>query len=584
MLTKRYQLLLLAVVLLTAFYPATLADFSRIDDSGLRDALEQMRGWDLRSIFTPFTGGSYYRPLLIASFVLDKHLGLYPGLMHLENILLHLMNAILVYFLALFVLPLSKSGKSLLPLVAALVFGLHPVNSESVNWISGRTDLMAGAFILSSVLLLLRYRQNNEKKYVVLSVIAFLCGILSKETAVAFLPGFFLLMSYREGANVGSTADHHASTYEPTAKRIFFAIGAAALVLMLFVLRTSTLSHHDNRINMTLRYISNDWIHSLLVTLRAFGFYIKKLIVPYPLNFAILEVDPLYEVLGVPLAVMCIYIATRRTMSGTLFLTGVCLIVPSFILAFNQIAWTPYAERYVYIASALLILSIVVSLKDSGVMYRPWLSIAVIIVLVIAFLSTFSRSIVWLDDLALCRDTVEKSPLSRNMRVTYSGLLSEKGDYSEALRQLEHARTIPFFGYDEKIDMGTAYVYYKQGKIDDAIALSETVLRRTDGQSSGALDALVVLLTNKKRTMKGHEGRAAVNRKIYAYAEKLFKMNDDPLLLFQLADIARELGEQDRAVELLKQSIDRKADDEFYRQFAMNKIRRLSDGSSDTKR
>jgi hypothetical protein len=119
----------------------------------------------------------YYRPLTRATYVLDRQLfGLAAPGYHAVNLLLHL-----VCVLLLFAAGLQLSGAVLPALAAALLLALHPVNAETVNFISARNNLLATAFTLGALLAWLRGRDA-------LCGGGFLLGLLAKETPLAFLP------------------------------------------------------------------------------------------------------------------------------------------------------------------------------------------------------------------------------------------------------------------------------------------------------------------------------------------------------------------------------------------------------------
>lgn len=579
MLTRRYQLLLLAAIVLAAYYPAVLADFSRIDDAQLAESYRNMHDWSLWTEFIPFQNDVlYYRPFIGVSFLIDKYfLGLYPGLMHLENILIHLLNAVLVYFLTLQIVPPPDRSKSNLPLISALLFALHPINTESVNWISGRTDLLAGVFILMSALFLLKYREVRRRRYLTLSLLTFLGSVLTKENTLAFLPGALLMMH----------AHHHdgdsGKPTEPLQKGSFFnhemklILGGVIVVLFFFAIRLFVFSSHASRIGITLRILPNDWIHTLFVSLRAFGFYMKKIVMPHPLNFALMEVDPVYEILAVPVIAICVFIASRRTLLSAVYTTGIFLITPAFLLAFGQIAWTPYAERYLYIPSAFFVSSSVVYIHGKVTHYPVlWKRVVLPALLAVMFFTTLNRTLIWQNDLTLCADTVEKSPMARSIRAVYGSLLAKQGDYAEALNQLEQGRSIPFPDYDESFDLGTAYIYYKQGRIDDAITLSETALKKSGGNSLRALGYLVGLWEIKRDASTTRWEKNHFNKIIFSYNQSLFRLTGDPYLLYELGVTAAALGENKRALGLFKQTMNNLHDDDFIKLKSKNEFEKIN--------
>jgi hypothetical protein len=123
--------------------------------------------------------GRYYRPLIFLSYAMEHRLwGAWPFGAHLVNVVLHLCNA------ALLVVAGSRSGVPLpAVLVGAAVFALHPVQSEAVAYVSGRTDLLiTGAALLS--LIALAGRGRPLLRGIALAA-AGSAAMLSKETGFA---------------------------------------------------------------------------------------------------------------------------------------------------------------------------------------------------------------------------------------------------------------------------------------------------------------------------------------------------------------------------------------------------------------
>lgn len=121
----------------------------------------------------------YYRPIVQLSFAMDHWLwGAEPFGYHLTNLLLHLGCCALLF------LVVRRAGASPLgAALAVLVFGLAPRLSENVFWVSGRTDLVAGLFVM---LALLVYRSAAPAVVARISAgLLLLVGLLAKEVAVA---------------------------------------------------------------------------------------------------------------------------------------------------------------------------------------------------------------------------------------------------------------------------------------------------------------------------------------------------------------------------------------------------------------
>ncbi|MGE3549001.1 MAG: glycosyltransferase family 39 protein [Geobacter sp.] len=193
-LSRRYQVCLIVIAVLALYYPAIFAEVSILDDREAITNLFNLDSFDIGSMFFPrATDGGYYRPFLGISYLIDRFWWfLDPHIMHFENILMHLANSLLVYAIGI---KLCRRETGMLPLAGALLFALHPINTESINWISGRTDPMAGMFVLAALYFVLMYREQQRKMYLVAASVLTLCGIFSKETAFGFFIGAFFILS-----------------------------------------------------------------------------------------------------------------------------------------------------------------------------------------------------------------------------------------------------------------------------------------------------------------------------------------------------------------------------------------------------
>ena len=140
--------------------------------SALHFVAEDM--WD-----TDYKAGrtDYYRPLILFSYAVDHALhGAAPFGYHLTNIVLHAATAALLTVLLILLgvqLPFAVLG--------ALLFGVHPLTSESVAWVSGRTDVVCTFFILIA---LLADSKRSKWPWRALSLAALALGLLAKELAV----------------------------------------------------------------------------------------------------------------------------------------------------------------------------------------------------------------------------------------------------------------------------------------------------------------------------------------------------------------------------------------------------------------
>lgn len=132
------------------------------------------------------TGSVAYRPVLSATFFFDQWLWQRAAFgYHLHNVVVHVLNAVLVYFI-LFLILRNPS----LSLFGAVFFAVHPLKSEAVCAIGYRADLLASFFFLLaflSYILRERYGAGKRKAIAALSHVALFLALFSKESAVVFV-------------------------------------------------------------------------------------------------------------------------------------------------------------------------------------------------------------------------------------------------------------------------------------------------------------------------------------------------------------------------------------------------------------
>jgi Flp pilus assembly protein TadD len=125
----------------------------------------------------------YYRPLFTAMLTVEFHLfGLWPQGWHLVSLLLHVLCAIGVFYVALLM-----SGRSAVAVMASALFAVHPVHAESVSWISGMTDPLFGVFFLASFYFHLKARATSNRRALGLSLVLFVLAAFAKETALSLV-------------------------------------------------------------------------------------------------------------------------------------------------------------------------------------------------------------------------------------------------------------------------------------------------------------------------------------------------------------------------------------------------------------
>jgi protein O-mannosyl-transferase len=159
---------------------------SIVDNTNLRDLSQIPRYFVDPGAFSSDSTLTMYRPLLLTTYAANHALsGSSPWSHHLGNVAIH--GAVVIAVLELLLLLLGHSGAALL---GALLFGLHPAHSETVYYVSSRSESLAALFVLLALILHIRSACDGRGRTAghLATVGAFVAGLLTKSTAIVFLP------------------------------------------------------------------------------------------------------------------------------------------------------------------------------------------------------------------------------------------------------------------------------------------------------------------------------------------------------------------------------------------------------------
>ena len=183
----------IVVVSLGIYFNSLYGDFIWDDKDIILKHSAYLDDWkNILAVFTePFFGKSpTYRPLLIVSFIIDYQLwGIHPFGYHYTNVLLHVVNALLVYLLVV-----TLFHHKYLALFSSMIFATHPIQTEAVAWISGRNDVILTFFSLLTLIGYIRWQSCEGAKRVFTFIgflLAFACVLLTKESGIIVM---FLIM------------------------------------------------------------------------------------------------------------------------------------------------------------------------------------------------------------------------------------------------------------------------------------------------------------------------------------------------------------------------------------------------------
>ena len=271
-LARRPQIMvpLLLVATVIVYSPALMCGYIWDDHDYVTDNTTLRTASGLLRIWTDTTATPQYYPLVHTTYWLEYRLWrLQPFGYHLTNVLLHGLSAVLLWKI---LTKLSVPGSWL----AALIFVVHPVNVESVAWITERKNVLSGVFYLGAMLAYLRFQFPDQQpdsaggtvRHWWLSLFLLLCALLSK-TVAASLPAALLVIIWWKSGSI--------KWRDVAATLPMFAL-AIPLALLTAVLEKSQVGAVGVEWDMTL-------VERTLIAGRAVAFYLGKLLWPYPLVF-----------------------------------------------------------------------------------------------------------------------------------------------------------------------------------------------------------------------------------------------------------------------------------------------------------
>lgn len=403
--------------------------------------VKNFRIQDLKNIprILGVTGRHSYRPLREISYTLDyQFTGLNPVGYHLSNILYHILTSFCVFLVAF---RLSKDIK--VGFIAGLLFMAHPIQTESVAYISGRRDILTALFYLMGFYFFLRYRESLSKKYLFLIFCSYYLSLLSKEMGVT-LPAVILLYDLIEP--VGPVL--HPENPGPFLKGLLFRLKTILkrnwplylglfLVAVLFTIDKAVVRNPSRQEG----FYGGSASTNFLTVFRIWVFYIKVLMLPLSLNAghsfslskSILE-PRTYLSIALLLAIflsLILLLKNKKIYSFCGFWFFLTLLPVSHIFPHHELL----AEHYLYLPAfgfclaGGLLFSSPLQRKRAGLLLSGFL----IALFVFYGYQTIQRNRIWSNDSTLWTDTVQKSPDNVRAHLNLIAAYNRLGLYDQAI-------------------------------------------------------------------------------------------------------------------------------------------------------
>jgi protein O-mannosyl-transferase len=406
----------LATATCAAYLPAMSAGWIWDDNYHVTNNIELLTPHGLRQIWLHLGAVPQYYPLTHTTFWIEFHLWGYHTLgYHLDNILLHTANALLV---GLILRRLAAPGWWL----AALIFALHPVQVESVAWVTERKNVLSGFLFLSALYIALdvwhvssRTKAKSHLRYC-LCLLLFVLALLSK-TVTASFPAVILLIIWWKRRRI---TPREALSLLP-----FFLIGGAMGLL------TAWMERH------VVGAVGPDWHWTfpqrILIAGHAVWFYFAKLLWPHPLIFSYPKWTVSAGQSFYPLAVFALLFVAYRTSRAAFVATTFFLIVIFPALGFAN----TYPMRFSFVADHFQYLACIGPIAIlAALIRRPIVGVPILILLAAL---TFRQAKTYANPEALWSYVVAKDPASLLGLSNLGTVLSNRGDLAGATDDMRKA-------------------------------------------------------------------------------------------------------------------------------------------------
>jgi protein O-mannosyl-transferase len=396
----------------------------------------------------------YYRPLQSVTYAIDYAVhGLAPFGYHLTSIVLHAATAVVLYRLGTLLLGAARPA-----LVAALLFAVHPIHTEAVTYVAGRSDPLSGLFGLGALLLAAQRRR-------LASLVAFALALLSREASMVLVPLVVLVdatLARRRG--------------EPRSGRALALVAAPYLGVLAAYLAVRSAVVGGGSVTTQLALVPT---HLRLATLPEVVLrYLAVLLVPIDLHMerfvpaATSLAEP--RVLAATAVVAALVVAAIRLRGRAWPL--------AFGLAWFALALVPYAnvvplatfmaEHWLYLPSVGLFLAAGWAIDGlATTQARAAVAVAVAAAAVVAYGGvTMRRNLDWRDDVSIFAATVPLAPQSARALTGLASAHHDRGETDQAIAEYERAVALTTTDHDTLAvahgNLGN--IYYARQRYDDA--------------------------------------------------------------------------------------------------------------------
>ena len=456
---------LLLSVTLIIYIPAMKAGFIWDDDSYLLNNRNLLSLGGLWNIWFSTQSPQYY-PLVFTTFWIEQHIwGLAPAGYHIVNILLHFSNSLLLW-------AILRKLNIRYGFLAGLLFAVHPVQVESVAWVTERKNVLSAFFYFLSALSFLKYEEKGASRHYLASLALFIPALLSK-TVTCSLPVALLVVRWMRGGKINLK---YLLSLAP-----FFAAGLA-MGLVTIWWELNIVGAKGNEWDLT-------HLERLLLPGRVALFYIQKLIYPTELAFIypkwVVSTTDIIQ-WAYPIALLAVLAALfffrdklgRGPLAAALFFLATLFPALGFFNIY-PFQYSFVADHFQYLASAgifAIAAGAASMLVPAGALKRPVEAAGAAVLILVLGSLTFTQARVYKDLETLWTDTITKNPGAFMAHTNLGVLRYNEGNFEEAMVHFND--TLKLKPDAAAAHYNIALILYKEGRAPEA---AESFRRALDG-------------------------------------------------------------------------------------------------------
>ena len=460
--------LLLVVITFFCFSPVLNNEFVNYDDNKFiynNDLIKNINAQSIVNFFEKGIFSPFYKPLVYLSWSLEYNFfKLNPAVYHLDNLLLHIINVLLVFIIIFFILrklyPKSKNNY-FIAFIIAVLFAIHPMKVESVAWAMERKDVLFSFFFLTSLLCYIYYYLKQKYWYIILGSFLFGLGLLCKSMIIT-LPFVLFIIDYLFKRKLNYKLLLEKIPYFVILFVGFYLFGLFSHFNIYIQGLTGASAQDLTVINLSkahLPFQNESFIDRLEITSYRLIFFISHLIYPqklsviysmslfYPVNLP--KSFCIYPVIVVLVAVISLYSHkyTHIVLASVLFY----LITIFPVLAMQGSETSLLSDRYTYIPCIGLFFLIGIGYKKIiEKRLRLKIIFSVILTGYILFLSisAFKQTKIWRNSLTLWGNAIKECPSEAIGYYSRGKAKKEMNDFKQAIDDYNKAVKLKpcFFG------------------------------------------------------------------------------------------------------------------------------------------